>query len=347
MRELTFVRPGCVQWRDVPAPTLEAPTDALVRPLAATTCDLDAFTLAGKSPLAALAPFAFGHEFVAEVSECGDQVRGVSPGDRVVVPFQISCGACERCDRNHTGSCASVPPRSMYGFGAMGGAWGGAFSDLVRVPFADAMLVALPNGVAAEQVASLSDNLPDGYRTVAPHLAERPGADVLVIGGGASSIPLYAVAIARALGAGSVVYCDQHPARLAIAERLGAEVRSGELPSRAGEFAISVDASAERDGLVCALRSLEPGGVCTSIGIYYEDVALPLLDMYTRGVRFHTGRVDARADIPAVLELVRDGRIAPELVNSEVLDWEDAPRALADPSFKPVFVRHLDAAAHP
>ena len=95
---------------------------------------------------------------------------GARPGDRVVVPFQISCGECARCRRGQTGDCESVPRLSMYGFGAFGGNWGGASSDVVRVPYADAMLVPLPDGLEPATVASASDNIPDAWRTVAPPL---------------------------------------------------------------------------------------------------------------------------------------------------------------------------------
>ena len=200
MQQLTMTADRQVEWWDVPAPALQGPGEALVRPLAVALCDLDQPILRGDAPIPG--PIAIGHEFVAEVTEVGDDVRGVAPGDRVVVPFQISCGACVRCRAGQTGDCTSVPPRSMYGFGIFGGDWGGALSDLVRVPFADAMLVAAPAGIAPAVLASASDNIPDGWRTVAPHLAARPGADVLIVGGGGLSIALYAVDAARALGAG-------------------------------------------------------------------------------------------------------------------------------------------------
>ena len=97
----------------------------------------------------------------------------------------------------------------------------------MRVPFADAMLVAAPAGIAPAALASASDNIPDGWRTVAPHLAQRPGADVLVVAGGGLSIALYAVDAAGALGAGRVVYADRDPGRLAVAAALGAEAVEG------------------------------------------------------------------------------------------------------------------------
>ena len=153
----------------------------------------------------------------------GDDVAGVAPGDVVVVPFQISCGGCAPCRAGHTGSCATVPRGSAYGMQPLGGPWGGALADRLRVPYADAMLVALPAGVDPVAVASVADNVPDGYRAVAGALAADPGADVLVVGGFARSVGLYAAACARALGAGRVVYADVDAGRLERAEALGAE----------------------------------------------------------------------------------------------------------------------------
>lgn len=338
MQQLQFESPGVLAWRDVPAPTLEDGAQALVRPLAVTTCDLDHAILHGTVPFPG--PFAFGHEFVAEVLAVGDAVRTVAPGDRVIVPFQISCGTCDRCTAGLTSSCRTVRSRAAYGLAPLGGTdWGGAFSDVVRVPFADAMLVALPPGVAPRTLACASDNLVDGWRTVGPWLAEAPGAEVLVVGGGARSIALYAVATALALGAARVDYVDAHPERLAAAERLGARAVAGPPPRRAGEYRITVDASADPDGLACALRSTSPYGVCTSVGIYYGDVALPMLELYTRGIRFVTGRVNARGDLPRVLELVASGRLDPGAVTDAVLPWEAAVDGLLADHTKPVFVR--------
>jgi alcohol dehydrogenase len=344
MRQLTFIEPGVVRWEEVPEPRLETPDAALVRPLVATTCDLDHAIVHGQAPLAG--PFALGHEFVAEVLETGDAVGRFRRGQRVGVPFQIGCGRCDRCTRGLTGSCRTAGPGAAYGMKPIGGDWGGALADVVRVPFADAMLVELPDGVAPATVASASDNLPDAWRAVAPYLAATPGADVLVVGGFARSIGLYAVAIARALGAGRIDYVDTDRDRLALAERLGGRPVEGPPPRRAGAFAITVDASGDPEGLACALRSVEPYGVCTSVAIYFADTPLPLLEMYTRGVRFSTGRVNARAIIPDILALVRTGALHPELVNSAIVPWADAPEAILSDPLKPVFVRERAAAQY-
>ena len=111
-----------------PRTSSERAGEALVRLVAVATCDLDAEIIAGWTPFAG--PFAFGHEFVAEVLEVGSDVHHVCPGQLAVVPFQISCGECARCRRGLTANCTAVPNLSMYGFG---GNRGGALSDVVRV----------------------------------------------------------------------------------------------------------------------------------------------------------------------------------------------------------------------
>src|SRR2546421_6259533 len=188
MRSLVLEGTRCLAWQEVPEPQRRHEREAIVRPMAVATCDLDQPMIFGLTPFSF--PIHLGHECVAEVVEGPE---GFHPGDRVVVPFQISCGTCERCRRGLTGNCTSVPALSMYGFGALGGEWGGMLSDRALVPYADAMLVPLPDGVEPTVVASAADNIADGWRTVAPALAEHPADDVLVVGGRVRSVSLYAV----------------------------------------------------------------------------------------------------------------------------------------------------------
>jgi threonine dehydrogenase-like Zn-dependent dehydrogenase len=336
MRQLTFVEPGKLEWWDVDEPRLAGDREALVRPVAVSTCDLDAAIVHGRAPLEG--PFPIGHEGVAEVVDAGD-AAGFEPGAVVSLPFQISCGECDRCRRGQTGHCESVPRLSAYGMAPLGGDWGGFLSDLVRVPYADYMLVPFPEGAQPEAAASVSDNVVDGWRTVAPHLEREPGARVLIVGG-AGSIGLYAIGIALALGSESVDYVDYDADRLERARKLGANAIEGPYPDRLGPYPITVDSSGDRAGLACAIRSTEPDGVCTSTGVYFEpETPLPLLEAYTKGITFHTGRVHARPAMPEVLELVAAGRLAPELVTAQVVDWDEAADALADHRAKVVVTR--------
>ena len=308
MRQLEFVEKGKLEWRDAPDPKLEGDGEAIVKPVALATCDIDVAFVQGRFPAES---FPFGHECVAEVTDVGDQVKAVKPGDLVSVPFQISCGQCARCRAGQSGNCDSVPRLSTYGL-PIGNDYGGFASDSVRVPYADAMLVTIPNGVAPTVVASLSDNIPDAWRCVAPPLAERPGSPVL-IAMGAGSIALYSVAIAIALGAGRVDV-----------------VGGGERDRELGFYPITVDASADPAGISCALRSTDADGFCTSIGIYFEPTPLPLLDMFTQGITFVTGRPHVRQLMPDVLELVREGKFDPDPMTVNKVGWDDAAEALSE-----------------
>jgi threonine dehydrogenase-like Zn-dependent dehydrogenase len=335
VRQLTLIEPRRLEWSDVEAPERRDDRDALVRPLAVATCDLDAAIIAGRTPWQP--PVAVGHECVAEVVEPAPG-GGPERGALVSVPFQISCGECDRCRRGLTGNCESVPFLSMYGFGSAGGDWGGFLSDVVRVPFSDHMLAPLPDGVSAEAAASVSDNVADGWRLVAPGLEQWPGGEVLVAAG-SPSIGLYGVQVAIALGAARVVYCDVLEERLRKAEALGAEVVEG-YPERLGPFPVTAMVAADPAALALAARSTAPDGICTCAGIVFEpETPVPLLEMYTKVTTFRTGRVHARSTIPRVLELMSDGRLRPETVTDRVLSWDEAPEALADNLGKLVFSR--------
>jgi alcohol dehydrogenase len=340
MQQLTVVEKGRLEWLDVPQPKLEGDGDAIVRPLAVATCDLDSQIVKGTTPFPL--PIPLGHECVGEVVDIGDGVTTVSAGDVVAVPFQISCGECNACKAGHTGNCESVPPLSMFGFGAAGGDRGGALSDLLRVPYARHMLVPLPPGVEPAAVASVGDNISDAWRTVAPELERRRGASVLVVGGGAWSIGLYAAGIAVGLGARLVDYLDSDADRLERAKALGAAPIAADQidPERPGRYEITVDASGEHSGLRTALRATAPDGICTSVSIFFEEeTPLPLFEMYSKIVTFHTGRCHARPAMPKALALVAEGKFAPEVVTKATVPWEEADSALADHEGKHVVVR--------
>ncbi|MFF8974708.1 zinc-binding dehydrogenase [Streptomyces sp. NPDC014995] len=333
MRELTYVARRTVEWREVPDPELGSDGAAIVAPVAATPCDVDSSILAGHGFVDP--PFALGHECVARVVETGDAVTTVTPGDLVVVPWSINCGACDRCRAGLTAHCTAVPYMAMYG-APIGGRWGGLFSDLVRVPYADAMLVPLPAGLDPVAMASASDNWSLAWRLVAPHLKARPGARVLVVARG--SIGLYVCDIARALGASEVLYVDPEPEHRDLARTFGADTAEALEPVPQG-FDIAVEATGRVGQLALAVKCLAPEGICESAGNHFRPGELPLLDMYLTGVTLRVARDNVRAHIPDALELAAGGKVAPRNVVSHVIDWEDLPGALPEKHLKPVFVR--------
>jgi threonine dehydrogenase-like Zn-dependent dehydrogenase len=219
---------------------------------------------------------------------------------------------------------------------------GGFMADLVLVPYADAMLVPIPRGVDLVGIASLSDNIVDAWRAVGPYRTELAALDeadrrVLVVG--RQSIGLYAAGLAAALGYG-VDYVDTDPQRLAAAEKLGATVHDRPKPDKSlGPYPVTVHTSADPAVLAATLRVTWPDGVCTDTGIYYQGtVEMPLLPMYTRGVRFVTGRVNARAVIPEVIELLEAGCDLMPAVD-RVAPWDAAPDVWPTMTGKTVFTR--------
>jgi threonine dehydrogenase-like Zn-dependent dehydrogenase len=349
MRQLTCMAPGAVGWLDVPEPGIVDPTDALVRPVAVARCEIDPFlVLAGPT---AEDGFALGHEAVVEVMAVGPEVEGLGLGELALPSFQISCGACPTCRRGHTANCERYPVLSDFGMQPLSGVeYGGMLSDLVRVPHAHAMLTPLPAGLDPVAVASVPDNVVDGYRAVAPHLRQRPGADVLVACHGTPSIGLYAAQSAMALGADTVTVAGADDAILALAERVGATPLRTDFGDRTGRWPIVVDCGHRVEGLHWAIRATEPEGILHSVSYYAAEpmVPMPLGRLYTLGIDFRIGRAHSAALVAEVVALVADGRLHPEQVTTSVIDWEDAAERYTDDTVKLVVFRPpVVAAADP
>lgn len=338
MQALVYVKPRRLEWHEIPTPKLETGLDALVRPLAVARCDLDVKIAAGgyRAP----GPFQMGHEIAGEVIDVGDEVTTVKPGDRVIVPFQIHCGTCDHCRRGWTNSCQTLPAAAAFGLGTgRDRDFGGGLSDCVRVPFADAMLVPLPDGISPELGCGLSDNVADGFRTVAGPLARFPGAPVLVVGGPAQSVGLYAALSALALGSERVVYADSADHRLGLAKAAGAQVRpvAVDYADDLGElFPIVADATASASGLQFAFRHAGPCAHVT--GVFAETTELKLAPSYIRGLTYELSRVQSRAVLPQVVECVCSGALDPDRLKPNVLQFSDAAEAMLDPAVKLIFV---------
>jgi threonine dehydrogenase-like Zn-dependent dehydrogenase len=339
VRQLTCIGPGVVEWCDVPEPDLVQATDALVRPVAVARCDIDPF-LVEVGPQRANR-FALGHEAVVEVVAVGHDVKAVEVGALALPSFWISCGSCAQCRRGKSALCSAYPILSSYGMEPLSGVeYGGMLSDLVDVPHADTMLTALPPDLDPVAVASVPDNVVDGYRLVAPHLARRPGADVVVASHGGRSIGLYAAQTAVALGAGSVTVASADEAVLALAERVGARPLHVDFTERpAATWPLVVDCGPDQAGFQWSIRATEPEGVLQCMGSMESAVAINLLRLYTLGIELHFGRAHSAALLPDVVALLADGRLRPEIVTTDIVDWEDAPKRFLDPAVKLIVSR--------
>jgi threonine dehydrogenase-like Zn-dependent dehydrogenase len=361
-RELRFERAGRLRWHDRAAPRLQEPTDALVRPFLAGRCDGDTLPIhrpVSRALQAGLAlglvdpavgricgsvpfrgPFPIGHECVAEIVELGSEVTGLRVGQQVIVPWAVSCGSCPRCARGLTSACDRADGAlAAFGFGPSCGPWGGMIADTVRIPYAAHMLVPVPPGVPAERVAAASDNLADAWRAVVPALSDRPGGSVLILGGGARSIGLYAAGLAVAHGASVVDYVDRSVTRRQIAESFGARVPARPEPPHRG-YDVVVEAGSTAAGLRQGLRSAAPGGVCTAVGYYLATgTRVPLMHMYATDITLHLSVSHPRAVLPELLEFVRRTGFPAERVTTVTADWDDAPSAYATRTTKLVLCR--------
>jgi threonine dehydrogenase-like Zn-dependent dehydrogenase len=286
--------------------------------------------------------FAAGHEVVAEVVAAGPGVSSVAAGQLVFSSFQLCCGRCRACAGGRTANCAGYPVLSDYGMQPLSGVeYGGMLPDLVHVPHADAMLAGVPAGLDPIRLASVADNVCDGYRAVAPHLAARPGADVLVVCHGAPSIAIYAAQAALAAGAGTVTFESDDASILAVAGSVGATGVLTSFDRRLGRWPVVVDCGQRPAVLQHAIASTEPDGVLHSVSCYAapREIGLAPGKLHTRGIQFHIGRVNSAAVLPEAAGLIGNGRLDPAIVTSDVIAWHQAADHYLDPALKLVAAR--------
>lgn len=220
-------------------------------------------------------------------------------------------------------------------FGMPGQPWGGLLSDVVKIPYARAMLTLLPPALPAHTFVGLSCNLPIVCNALSPHLSGDHTEPVLVVGG-PGGLGLYAVAMAFALGARHVDYVALPGPGAEIAAALGARILPAPGPA---EYGLSVVASADPALLVAAIRALRPEGVCEVVGAVRVAAELPLAEMYSRGVTLRLSRNVSEESALRSLELAALGRLQTETIHGEALPWESLPEVLRSPAPKPVFVR--------
>jgi threonine dehydrogenase-like Zn-dependent dehydrogenase len=224
MKAVVFHAPGDIRLEEVSDPTLQTPTDAIVRLTASAICGTDLHmvrgTLGGMRPGTVL-----GHEGVGIVEEIGAGVRNLVPGDRVLIPSTIACGFCSYCRAGYQSQCDNANPNgkstAFFGGPEESGAIPGLQAERARIPFANVGLVRLPEEVSDDRALLLSDIFPTAF--FGAELAEiKPGDTVVVFGCG--PVGLFSIVSARLLGASRIFAVDRVPSRLEMARRQGAEI---------------------------------------------------------------------------------------------------------------------------
>jgi threonine dehydrogenase-like Zn-dependent dehydrogenase len=221
-----------VRVMNVADPTILNPHDCIVRITSTAICGSDLHIYDGYIPSMERGDI-LGHEFMGEIVEVGPEVRERKKGDRVVVPFTISCGNCYFCQRNLWSLCDNTNPNAwmveklygqspsgLFGYSHMMGGYAGGQAEYARVPFADVGPFPVPEGLSDDQALFLSDIFPTGYMA-AENCDIRPGDVVAVFGCG--PVGQFAIRSALLLGAERVLAIDRVPERLLLAARGGAE----------------------------------------------------------------------------------------------------------------------------
>jgi threonine dehydrogenase-like Zn-dependent dehydrogenase len=232
MRAICWHGKSDVRVDTVPDPKIEDPRDAIVRITSTCICGSDLHLYDGYMPTME-AGDVLGHEPMGVVEEVGKSVTKLKPGDRVVVPFTISCGTCWFCERQLYSLCDNSNPNAeiarkamgqspagLFGYSHMLGAYPGGQAEYLRVPYADVGPVVIPDGIPDEKVVFLSDIFPTGY--MAAEQAQIEPGDVVAIWG-CGPVAQFAIRSAWMLGAGRVVAIDRVPERLEMAREGKAE----------------------------------------------------------------------------------------------------------------------------
>ncbi|HEY7343885.1 MAG TPA: zinc-dependent alcohol dehydrogenase family protein [Ktedonobacterales bacterium] len=311
MKAALFEGKGKITFGERPDPTIQAPTDAVVRVVMGCVCGSDLWYYRGINPHKV---GSIGHEFIGVVEAVGADVAHLQPGDFVVAPFTYCDGTCANCRAGYTSQC-------VHGGSFGNGDTDGGQGEYVRVPLADATLVKVPgSGYSEDTLASLlalSDVMCTGYHAaVSANVAM--GDTVAVIGDGA--VGLCAVIAATLKGAVRIIALSRHPARQQLATAFGAT----DIVDARGEAAVAavmqlthgvgVDAALECVGtdesIATAAGVARPGAVIGAVGFpTYEHFAYK--DIFWKNVGIRGGVAPARAYIPELLEPVLRGQIHP------------------------------------
>ncbi len=309
MKALVYNGPGNKSWDEVPNPTIEDNSDAIVRVDCTTICGSDLHILKGDVPEVTVGRI-LGHEAVGRVESVGSGVTTMAPGDRVLVSCISACGRCRYCREGRYGQCLG------------GGGWilghliDGTQAEYVRVPFADTSTHKVPAGVSDEEVLMLADILPTAYEVGVLNGHVQPGDTVAVVGAG--PIGLSAILGAQLYSPSHIIAIDLADARLDAAKVFGADLTVNNGRDDPIAFVhdltggLGVDVAIEAVGVPASFELctelVRPGGHVANIGVHGQPALLHLEKLWTRDVTITTGLVDTFST-PTLLRLVASRQI--------------------------------------
>ncbi|KAH7233868.1 chaperonin 10-like protein [Fusarium redolens] len=335
MRAVVFKGPYQVAVEDRPYPQIRKPTDAVLKVTSTALCGSDLHFYRGH--LECPTGFICGHEFVGEIVEKGDDVKGFDIGDKVIVPFFSACQECYYCVR---GQASRFKKGELFGNSAPANTIDGGQAEYVRVPLASTTLVKAPSGIPEELLVLMADIFPTGYFAAARFLKDLSPHDkkeftTVVIGCG----PVGICAITCALTMVKTVYAiDSVPERLAEAEKIGAipinlndspvEKIKAATDGRGADVAMEIVGHANAFKL--AFDLVRPWGKISSVGVHTEEIPLNGLLCYGKNVTMAFGRCPVRSIFEEALDVLHREQRKVGFLCGKTMSLEDAPQAYKD-----------------
>ena len=311
MKALVYLGPGKKEWTDKPVPTIQSPTDAIVRITKTTICGTDLHILKGDVP-AVVEGRTLGHEGVGVIEEVGSGVHNFKVGDRVLISCVTSCAKCDSCKKGRYSHCED-------GGWILGHLIDGTQAEYVRIPYADTSLYPIPDGVDEEALVMLSDILPTGFEVGVLKGQVRPGDTVAIVGAG--PVGLAALLTAQFYSPAEIIAVDLDDNRLEVARKFGATKTVNSSKGNPVEAILDltggkgVDVAIEAVGVPATFDICQnivgAGGHIANVGVHGKSVDLHLEKLWIQNITLTTGLVDTNST-PMLLKTVMAGKLEPK-----------------------------------
>jgi threonine dehydrogenase-like Zn-dependent dehydrogenase len=347
--------------RDKPIPEIMHPEDAIVKVLRSCICGSDLHLYHGLVPDTRVGS-TFGHEFIGEIVEVGSAVNQVKIGDRVMVPFNISCGKCAFCKQELYGNChesnsEATAVGGIFGYSHTAGGFDGGQAEYVRVPYANVGPMVIPDWMDPDDAVLLTDVVPTGYQA-AEMAGIQPGDTVVVFGAG--PIGIMAAKCSWLFGAGRVIIIDHIEYRLDFAEKyaqceaynfksigdpvvflktitdsLGADVcidavgceASGSTMNTLTGRRLLLQGGATT-ALHWAINGVKKGGIVSIVGVYGPiDSLIPIGNVVNKGITIRANQTSVKRHLPRLIEHVQNGILDPKGLITHRIPLEEVSEA--------------------
>ncbi|KAI0389472.1 GroES-like protein [Xylariaceae sp. FL0594] len=311
-----------------PVPIIQDPKDIILKVRYTALCGSELHVFRGHQ--ASATGFIMGHEFTGVVHEVGSDVTSVKPGDAVVCPFTVSCGACFYCKRGFSSRCEKC---LLFGCPSLDGGQ----AEYVRVPLADTTVVQAPAGITDElKLCLMADILPTGYFAASNALGKMAGREDVVVLIGCGPVGLCALVAALEYQPKAILAVDGIPSRLERARELGAEpwnyldagvdkleARVKELTDGRGADVV-IEVVGHSSALETAFKLLRPWGTISSVGVHNGPIPWSGNQAYGKNLRIQMGRCPVRSIFPEALKLLEKKQDVFDFMTENVMPLSQA-----------------------